>query len=303
MPTISPTRTVPMFTPDGTLADFPAERAHEIAAAGGIVGSPIISPDGGHGMVLATRLHEALKAGAKIDDTGWTPPPKPPNAWQAGSPEYNSNPSLLERAAAMTGRESNEPPADLSRMNPLTAAKLIGQAGTPHPELAMTPEERKQNPEISNALEFAGSLASPENIAILVGSGGLGQFPGPAGKLIAKALSTGWSISQIYSALQNSPEFLDALSRGDELAARNAISKAVLSGAAAIPGVMHIAGKPMPLANDFDKNVGKFATQEPAFVNKAAGAVNEAVSGVAGKVVDAAQTLREKAGPDAQKLY
>src|ERR1700719_1879893 len=59
-PIISPTQTIPMFSPGGDLGDIPAERVHEAIAKGAVIGTPIIASDGSHGVVPASRLHEAL---------------------------------------------------------------------------------------------------------------------------------------------------------------------------------------------------------------------------------------------------
>ena len=71
IPIISPKRTVPMFGPDGSLNDIPAERVHDAIASGGVIGSPIIAPDGTHSMVPSSRLHEALEGRRKDRAQHW----------------------------------------------------------------------------------------------------------------------------------------------------------------------------------------------------------------------------------------
>jgi hypothetical protein len=302
IPIISPKRTVPMFGPDGSLNDIPAERVHDAIASGGVIGSPIIAPDGTHSMVPSSRLHEALKAGAKIDSTGWTP-----------EQEHANHPTVLGRLAGtvigpgtigedvVNKYKAATPKGDLNAPYQSTGVLNPPSVITPleaHQELskpivapvnAMTPEEQSNKPELKNVFRLAGSLSSPENIAIMVGSGGLGQIPGPAGKLIGKALSAGWSIENISGALQNSPKFVDAMARGDENAARDALSSFVLGVAAAAPGVTHVMGQPLPLMPAPDSLVGRAGDVTGTAVGNVADKVSSAATSVGQTAADIAK--------------
>lgn len=285
-------RTVPMFSPDGALGDIPSDQVESATQAGGMIASAIISPDGQPGHVPANRLHDALKAGAKIDDSGMTQKEYKLNHPSVGQRILNtvSGPGTIGEDFVDHWRN----PREVDATDPMVVHNELSKAII-QPQNVMTPEEQKNNPEISNTLGLAGSLSSPENLAIMYASGGLGKMPGPAGEIIGKAVSAGWSFLQIHQALQTSPEFLDAVARGDELEARNALSKMVLSAAVAIPGIEHVIGKEghIPggqvinagvdsLANsNFDKKIGgAIANTAGAAVDKVGQAAGSAVQGV-----------------------
>ncbi len=296
-PIISPTSHVPMFSPNGDLGDIPRERIHEAVAAGGVIGAPVIAPDGTHGVVPANRLHEAMRAGARIDDTGWTPD------------QLNAHPSIEDRLKhAVTGpgllidpnAQANSRNIELSKMSPAEAANEIHRAAAQpmiNPRQAMTSEEQTANPMTAKALEFAGSMSSLENFAIMVGSGGLGSFPGPAGPIIQKALTAGFSLNAIYQAGQSSPKFLKALATGDEVAAKEELMNIVLNSAFAEQGAEHLTGIHPTLGLD------KAASQ---IIDKSAGSLGEAIDKksaagkptgpeLAGKVTGATGAEREVA--------
>lgn len=58
--------TVPIFAPDGTLGDIPADQLMAAVKAGAKPGVHITSPDGKDGVIPADRTREAVQAGAKI---------------------------------------------------------------------------------------------------------------------------------------------------------------------------------------------------------------------------------------------
>jgi hypothetical protein len=83
------------------------------------------------------------------------------------------------------------------------------------PEAAMSPLEQRKHPIATGAAEFAGGLTSPENIALIAGTGGLGELPGVAGRLIPRLVSAGFSAQMLHSAYQQAPELKAAIDRGD----------------------------------------------------------------------------------------
>jgi len=291
---VSPTRTVPMFSPTGELGDVPAERVHDAIAAGGVIGTPVLAPDGTHGMVPANRLHEALKAGGKIDDTGWV------------QSDLNAHPTVeqrLERAVSgpgtigedvkMAWQNANPKNPDLNAPYQPSGELPIGQMtpGGVHEEAskplvqpgnAMTPEEREAHPYLATGADFAGSMSSPENLAIMVGSGGLGKLPGPAGEIIGKALSGGFGIMAIHQAMQESPKFLEALANGDEAGAKVALMKVVLNSALAEQTGEHVTGLEPHLPGG--QQINAAATQGAQALAGAAGNAANAV-GAAGQAV------------------
>ncbi len=58
--------TVPIFAPDGTLGDIPADQLMAAVKAGAKPGVHITAPDGSAGVVPADRTADAVKAGAKL---------------------------------------------------------------------------------------------------------------------------------------------------------------------------------------------------------------------------------------------
>jgi hypothetical protein len=134
-------KTFPMFAPTGEQGEIPVEKAGDAAKNGFIMGRHVISKDGQSGIVPENRLAEALKGGMKRDRSK----PEGPNQLQIGSPEYTSDPSVVERILAtkppMKGPTGDftVPPVDLSKMNPTDAHEEIMNAGTATLEGAMTP--------------------------------------------------------------------------------------------------------------------------------------------------------------------
>jgi hypothetical protein len=62
-------QTVPAFSPDGTLGDIPAERAHDAVKSGFKLGVDLVSPDGQPGAVPIERVHDAMQKGFKLPAT------------------------------------------------------------------------------------------------------------------------------------------------------------------------------------------------------------------------------------------
>jgi hypothetical protein len=253
-------KTVPLFGPDGQLYDVPSEKSHDAVIGGGMVASPIIAPDGSHLFVPANKLHDALKAGAKIDDTGWTP-----------EQEKLNHPSLAQRAGGVIAgpgtiggdikdRWNAATPAEGDPNAPYVPSGKVTPMGviTPadvHEELsksiispvnAMTPEERKDHPILADILERVGGLSSPENMAMLFASEGLGTLAGSASELAAKVVprlvSAGFSIQQIIGAAKESGEAWEAIKRGDESEALKLITHVVGDIAMAALAAQHFAG-------------------------------------------------------------
>jgi hypothetical protein len=82
------------------------------------------------------------------------------------------------------------------------------------PADALTPGEQRQHPILTGAAEVAGGLTSPESIALIAGTGGLGELPGAA-RIIPRLMSAGFGAQAIYQAAQTYPEIKAAIQRGD----------------------------------------------------------------------------------------
>lgn len=107
------------------------------------------------------------------------------------------------------------------------------------PEAAMTPLEQERHPIATATGEFAGSLTSGENIALVAASGGLGTIPGVAGKILPRLVSAGFSATMLKGAYEQYKPFREAMDRGDENAALYHFTHGVLGGALATQAGQH----------------------------------------------------------------
>jgi len=89
-----------------------------------------------------------------------------------------------------------------------------GQTQLLSPEEALTPEEQREHPIVTGLGEVAGGLTSPQSIALIAGTGGLGELPGAAA-LVPRLMSLGFGGQAIYSAYKDIPAIRDAWNRGD----------------------------------------------------------------------------------------
>ena len=79
----------------------------------------------------------------------------------------------------------------------------------------MTPGEQHEHPILTGVGEVAGGMTSPQNVAMLAASGGLGSLAGTAGRLVPRLVSAGFSAQMLWDAYRQVPEFKAALDRGD----------------------------------------------------------------------------------------
>lgn len=82
-------------------------------------------------------------------------------------------------------------------------------------ESAMTPTEQSQHPVATGVAELASGLTTPTNAMLVAGTGGFGELPGAAGRLIPRLLSAGFSVQMLKGAYDQYPEFKAAMDRGD----------------------------------------------------------------------------------------
>jgi hypothetical protein len=95
------------------------------------------------------------------------------------------------------------------------------------PADALTPGEQRQHPILTGAAEVAGGLSSPESIALIAGTGGLGELPGAAA-MLPRLLSAGFGAQAIYQAAQTYPEIKAAIKKGDLPETERLLTHAVL---------------------------------------------------------------------------
>src|SRR5579872_3079856 len=82
------------------------------------------------------------------------------------------------------------------------------------PQEALTPQEQREHPIVTGLGEVAGGLTSPQSIALIAGTGGLGELPGAAA-MLPRLISAGFGAQSIYQAAKTYPEIRDAIARGD----------------------------------------------------------------------------------------
>jgi len=114
------------------------------------------------------------------------------------------------------------------------------------PQAAMTSIEQTKNPISTGIAEFTGGLTSPESVALLAASGGLGELPGAAGKIVPRLASAGFSGLQIQSAFKEIPAFRAALADGNAGEAERILTHMTLGLAAAAMGAQHATTGEVP---------------------------------------------------------
>ena len=115
-----------------------------------------------------------------------------------------------------------------------------GQMQLISPEESMTPEEQRNHPILTGTGEVAGGLTSPESVALLAGTGGLGELPGAAA-MLPRLLSAGFGAQSIYAAAKTYPEIRDAIKRGDVSETERLLTHAVLDLGMATLAARHAA--------------------------------------------------------------
>src|SRR5665213_1464609 len=112
----------------------------------------------------------------------------------------------------------------------------------------------------------------------------LGNLPGPAPKLIGKALTAGFSLQIISQTAQESPKLIDALARGDENEAQYELTKMMLGLAMGEQGIEHLGTNEETGEKAFNPNLGTTAGTSIDALTHAAGEYG-------GKALDAAGNI------------
>ena len=109
------------------------------------------------------------------------------------------------------------------------------------PEAAMTETEQKRHPVLTGLGQVAGGLTSPESVALLASTGGLGEIGGAAGEIVPRLMSAGFGAQQIYGAAKSVPDIRAAIQRGDYSEAKRLITIATAQTGMATFGLKHAA--------------------------------------------------------------
>lgn len=140
--------------------------------------------------------------------------------------------------------------------------------------------DKDKNPMLKAIAETAGSLTTPENLAML-GSGALGIIGGGAKSLavLHKLFSAGFGIEGLKGLYEHSAAFKDAMDKGDVNEAMYQATHAILSGGMTAMSAHDVASK-----TRYDAN-GNIIPSTPV--------MSEFDKKVAGKVADVATSARE----------
>lgn len=124
-------------------------------------------------------------------------------------------------------------------------------------EAGMTPKEREKHPVITGIQEILSSLTTPENLALVAGSGGMGELPGLAKATIPRLVSLYFTGQMLYGAYKEIPEFKQALDTGNDSEAKRIMTH--IAGGTALAGLASrhaIKGEPPSTAPDSLLNSG-----------------------------------------------
>jgi hypothetical protein len=116
----------------------------------------------------------------------------------------------------------------------------FGETQLVSPEEALTPSEQRAHPIATGIGEVAGGLSSPQSIALLYGTAGLGELPGVAA-MLPRLMSAGFGAQAIYGAAKTYPEIRAAIEHGDVAETERLLTHAVANLAMAAMATQHAA--------------------------------------------------------------
>jgi hypothetical protein len=108
------------------------------------------------------------------------------------------------------------------------------------PEEAMTPAEQRAHPIATGLGEVAGGFTSPQSVALIAGTAGLGAMPGAAA-MLPRLISAGFGAQSIFQAAKSYPEIRAAIQRGDVGETERLLTHAVANLAMAALATQHAA--------------------------------------------------------------
>jgi hypothetical protein len=186
--------------------------------------------------------------------------PVPSNLIDAGLSAASPQPNLIDSGLSQTQQPTGEirsapSPSVWQRISsiftegiPRYSSRTVndpryGQMQLATPEAGLTPSEQQSHPILTGAAEFAGGLTSPESVALIAGSGGLGELPGAAA-MIPRLMSAGFGIQAITQAAKQYPAIKAAFASGDTAEAERLMTHAVLDlGMAGLAATHAATGK------------------------------------------------------------
>jgi hypothetical protein len=156
----------------------------------------------------------------------------------------------------------------------------------------------KKHPIAKAVAEFGSGFFSPENIAVMLGTEGLGTLAkvpkaaGPA-KVVSKLMSAGWSLQALQGAWERYEPFRKAMEAGDSDEALYQFTHGLLSGTLAVAAGSHAAeGTPLPGKGNVYEGMPLMTPAESQIAKALYGASKMAVE----KPLDMAATMRRSLG-------
>lgn len=198
-------------------------------------------------------------------------------------PQYNVR-NVLTNGTPFAGKSTGNNAPNVFTAPAVDAAQFIDKAKHP----------------IGKAVaEVAQSLTSPESVAILASTGGLGMVENPTALGTAsRLLSAGFSADSIAQAYKNSKQFKAAYDKGDREEAQYQLTHLVLNGAIAAMAGQHAAGVEAKPVTAIGQKAGDAVASIPGAVKDAAANVSDAVGSVPKKVSAAATKSVEAIKPE-----
>jgi hypothetical protein len=108
------------------------------------------------------------------------------------------------------------------------------------PEEFLSQTEQHAHPVITGIGQVAGGITSPESVALIAGTAGLGELPGAAA-MLPRLMSAGFGAQAIYQAAKTYPEIKAAIARGDVSETERLLTHAVLNVGMAALATKHAA--------------------------------------------------------------
>ncbi len=152
--------------------------------------------------------------------------------------------------------------------------------------------DKQKHPILKALTEAAQSMTSPANVAIMIGTGGLGLVQSPKALAIANRLiSAGFTANAIGQAYKGLKDFKEAYDNGDANEALYQLTHAVTSGTMAYLAGTHAAGVETPLVGAPEKAIASAVGQGAQAVGEAVGGAKQAVVSAAKKAVGIPETF------------
>jgi hypothetical protein len=154
--------------------------------------------------------------------------------------------------------------------------------------------DKNQHPVLKALAEASSSMTGPQNVSIMIATGGLGLVDSPEALATAnKLLSAGFSAQTIGDAYKHLRGFAQAYEKGDSNDALYQLTHAVVSGTMSSIAAAHAAGVEVPIASETDKNVARAVAGK---VSDVAGKASDVVGAVSNAAANTKQSLIKSAG-------